>query len=241
VDALGRVRRGEWADPGKVTVAEYLERWERGRPVGFGVRATTANTNRFTGVGRDARAWAEHEERIARQSVPLAQDRLAEADSELRRLEAAHDARQAFDRREAWRHDRLAQIDERLEHHWADVVLSAVRQGDPLAYGPERLRQSRSTYAADLSRLEPGHALDRRRRGGWERDAALTAQPNKASRGSGELSAAVAELDQSIDACAPSPLQQSLAFRAEHRFHELDVLRHPPLHPDYGHELGLGR
>jgi integrase len=40
----GRIDRGEWADPGRITVGEYLERWEASRPVGFGMRATTANT-----------------------------------------------------------------------------------------------------------------------------------------------------------------------------------------------------
>ena len=47
VEALGRVQKGQWADPGKKTVGEYLETWERGRPVGFGLRATTANTYRY--------------------------------------------------------------------------------------------------------------------------------------------------------------------------------------------------
>ena len=44
VEMQGRLERGQWADPGRMTVREYLERWERGRPVGFGMRATTANT-----------------------------------------------------------------------------------------------------------------------------------------------------------------------------------------------------
>ncbi len=47
VEALSRVQTGQWADPGRMTVAEYLESWERGRPVGFGLRATTANTYRY--------------------------------------------------------------------------------------------------------------------------------------------------------------------------------------------------
>ena len=44
VEVQRRVDRGEWADPGRLTVGEYLERWEASRPVGFGMRATTANT-----------------------------------------------------------------------------------------------------------------------------------------------------------------------------------------------------
>src|SRR5579862_2301331 len=38
IEALDRVRRHELVDPGRLTVGEYLERWVRSRPVGFGVR-----------------------------------------------------------------------------------------------------------------------------------------------------------------------------------------------------------
>jgi len=44
VEALDRVHHGRFADPGRITVGEYLERWQKSRPVGFGVRVTTANT-----------------------------------------------------------------------------------------------------------------------------------------------------------------------------------------------------
>src|ERR1035437_1490153 len=44
LEAQGRLERGQWSDPGRMTVGEYLGRWERSRPVGFGMRATTANT-----------------------------------------------------------------------------------------------------------------------------------------------------------------------------------------------------
>ena len=47
VEALGRIQKGQWADPGRKTVGEYLEAWQAGRPVGFGLRATTANTYRY--------------------------------------------------------------------------------------------------------------------------------------------------------------------------------------------------
>ena len=44
VEVQRRQERGEWTDPGRLTVGEYLDRWEASRPVGFGMRATTANT-----------------------------------------------------------------------------------------------------------------------------------------------------------------------------------------------------
>jgi hypothetical protein len=47
IEALGRIQQGRWADPGEMTMREYLEAWERARPVGFGIRATTANTYRY--------------------------------------------------------------------------------------------------------------------------------------------------------------------------------------------------
>ena len=47
LDALGRVQRQEFAAPGRMTVGEYLDRWEKGRPVGFGLRETTANAYHY--------------------------------------------------------------------------------------------------------------------------------------------------------------------------------------------------
>ncbi len=47
VEALGRVQKGQWADPGRTTVGEYLEQWGQNRPAGLGIRATTANVYRY--------------------------------------------------------------------------------------------------------------------------------------------------------------------------------------------------
>jgi hypothetical protein len=44
VETQARIERGQWSDPGRLTVGEYLGRWEKALPVGFGLRATTANT-----------------------------------------------------------------------------------------------------------------------------------------------------------------------------------------------------
>lgn len=56
----------------------------------------------------------------------------------------------------------MAEIDDVLAHHWAEVVLGAARADDPLAFGVERLRAARATYAWDLERLLGKIPPDRR-------------------------------------------------------------------------------
>src|SRR5207244_8893054 len=126
--------------------------------------------------------------------IPVAKNSMDRADAEVRRLEATKQAREAFDRHEAWRPDRLAEIDDGLEHHWARTVLSAVREGDPLAYGPNRLRQARSTYAADLARMERTDRRDGRGLGHHQGATAATDHRASATTSRAELSATVAEL-----------------------------------------------
>ena len=198
--------------------------------------------HRVTRAGRDARLWAENEERLARESVPHARDRMEDADTQVDRLEGAIRARHAFDRTEAWRHDRLAEIDDGLEHHWARTVLSAVREGDPLAYGPDRLRRARSTYAVDLGLVEGDE--DRHRSGVGEHrgDRSQAGYKGMETSERAELSAVVAELDEAIEQWAPSPLERSAVFRpAKDRSPGLAGLNSPMHDLDHGHDLGLGR
>jgi hypothetical protein len=198
--------------------------------------------HRFTRAGRHGRDWAEGAERRARQDVPIAKDSMDGATAEVRRLESAKQAREAFDRREAWRDGRMAEIDDQLEHHWAGVVLSAVREGEPLTYGRERLEQARFTYAADLrgARADPareGHGLREH-----DGDVTLTSRQQPTVGGRGELSAVVAELDEAMETTAPTPLERSLSIRIDHgRSPALKELRPPPPRLEYGHDLGLGR
>ena len=190
--------------------------------------------HRLTSAGRYGRYRAEREDQIARDSVPLAKDGMDKAHAEVRRLEAAKKARQVFDREESWRHEHLAEIDHGLEHHWADVVLSALREGDPLAYGEERLRQARSTYSADLSRVERHE--DRELQGIVDEcgDAFRTTQ-RSTTAGRAELSTIVAELDDAIEACGPRPLEESITRGSvAQRPSELDPLSRPPLHATMG-------
>ena len=68
----------------------------------------------------------------------------------------------AWQAREEWRAERIDSLRDQLDHHWAPVVLGAVNQGDPLAYGVDRLRRAHATVATDLTRLEASLPPDRR-------------------------------------------------------------------------------
>jgi hypothetical protein len=194
--------------------------------------------HRLSGTGRYNRYRAEHKEQIARESMPVAKDRRDGADTGVRRLEAAKEAGQAFDRQEAWRHGRIADIDDRLEHHWAQTVLSAVREGDPLAYGSKRLQQARSTYAADLASVEQTEEGGLRYRGGTT--ATEHRSTTRASRA--ELSATVAEFDEALEACELTPIREEIVARsATEPARHLSGLCNPWLDRNYGPDLGLGR
>ncbi len=65
--------------------------------------------------------------------------------------------------RASWRVDRVAELDDTLAHHWADIVLRVVRADDPLAFGVQRLRHARTTYILDHQRLLDALPPDRHR------------------------------------------------------------------------------
>ncbi len=65
----------------------------------------------------------------------------AKVDVESNAVRARHD----WDAAHGWRSDRIAKIDDTLDHHWADVVLRAVRADDPLAFGVDALRHAAAT------------------------------------------------------------------------------------------------
>src|SRR5207302_311096 len=87
---------------------------------------------------------------------------LEQARAEAARYTAAVAARIRWDGAHAWRAERVAQIDDTLAHHWADVVLHAARAGDPLAFGVQRLRDARTTYYLDHQRILDALPPDRR-------------------------------------------------------------------------------
>ena len=74
--------------------------------------------------------------------------------SEVERVERAAEADKAWTTEHGWRIERVAEIDSQLAHHWATAVVAATHQGDPLAFGVERLRQAHRTTIEDLRALD---------------------------------------------------------------------------------------
>ena len=111
----------------------------------------------LAGLRRSVRLERDRAER----AVAEATERLGRAHAELRRgdgrvvdLEGHEATRVAFVAKTAWRFERMVAINAELDRHWSTATLAAVRQGDPLAFGIERLRAAQATYAADLARLD---------------------------------------------------------------------------------------
>lgn len=121
-------------------------------------------------------------------------------------------------------------------------MLSAVREGDPLAYGPDRLRQARSTFDRQPCQLEPDHGSERSRLVRTDRESSQVNQTGAAVAAASERSAIVAELDEVIEHWAPDLLRpSSLAASGQTRPHERDGLSRlaPPPVPDLN--VGLRR
>ncbi|HET7489359.1 MAG TPA: MobF family relaxase [Acidimicrobiales bacterium] len=101
--------------------------------------------------GRDERAAAQAALERARDNgasfVRLRrrhQERVAE-------LRAGQDRRCAYLDEHRWRRGRIAAIGAELERHWADAVLVAAGQDDPLAFGLDRLRAARAHFAGRVA------------------------------------------------------------------------------------------
>ena len=92
------------------------------------------------------------------QSLEHCRDQLDRRQRELTRLEAKQRATQDFDHTDAWRYQRIADLDQRLDRHWTEVVAAAARAGDPFVYGRDRLERA---YRSLLHRRQasPNDAL----------------------------------------------------------------------------------
>ncbi|HEY7174172.1 MAG TPA: AAA family ATPase, partial [Micromonosporaceae bacterium] len=110
--------------------------------------------------GRDAYAHAEAELRHATQRLWAAERNHTIADAAYRACEREEAAREAWDRVHGWRLDRVTDIRHELRHHWANAVLVAARDGEPLAYGHGRLHDARVFIGEELRRA--AHANRRR-------------------------------------------------------------------------------
>lgn len=111
--------------------------------------------------GRDEIARAEQAHQRAERRLGDAADALEKVRIGVAHFETAVSARDRWDRQHAWRVERVAEIDDTLAHHWADVTLRAVRADDPLAFGVERLRHARHTYRDDLQHINASLPPDR--------------------------------------------------------------------------------
>ena len=129
-------------------------------------------TRRLHDAGGLARVRRQGREAHARAVADLekATKRLRAASSQVRRsevgvaaLERAVGERVEWDGVHGWRLGDVARIQAELDHHRASVTLGAVRQGDPLAFGIDRLRGARATYAGALSAIEAALPVNRSR------------------------------------------------------------------------------
>lgn len=176
--------------------------------------------------------------------------------ADLATAESGQRQRQRWEHANQWRHDEIARIDDQLARHWADTVLDAAIDGDPLAYGLDRLRHATHTLADDISR--PDHHEILRTALQNHRHEAITAiyrgnrpAPDHLVNELGLLPepgpgrAAWAALALRIEECADSPpvepeREMSLL---ERRFRELG--RPSPIRPDHlitvADNLPLGR
>ncbi len=112
--------------------------------------------------GRDEITRADQALAGAQRRLARANDAVQSAFSDVAHHERAVTARAMWDQRYRWRLTRIGEIDDTLAHHWADVVLRAVRADDPLAFGIQALREARATYEADRARLRGDLPPDRR-------------------------------------------------------------------------------
>jgi hypothetical protein len=112
--------------------------------------------------GRDDIAAADNVLDRAHQQLDYATRALHEAQTRFQACEAAVAERTAWDRTHHWRLDHITEIDHTLADHSAQVTLAAVRGGDPLAFGIDRLRAACTTYQADLTTIVNALPPDRR-------------------------------------------------------------------------------
>ncbi|MGH9222313.1 MAG: AAA family ATPase [Acidimicrobiales bacterium] len=103
--------------------------------------------------GRAARLAAENRVAGAVDDLDRCKAVLATAQQGMNALVAHQAECDGFLGREGWRTVRIAAIDQELAHHWAPVVLAAVRNDDALAFGLHRLREARLTYVSQLDAL----------------------------------------------------------------------------------------
>ncbi len=146
------------------------------------------------GAGRAARARAESRLSDATGVLDQRRAEVADAGHRVGELQDHQRDREEFLAREGWRSSRIVAIDDELARHWAPVVLAAVHQDDPLAFGLDRVRAARVTYGTQLGRLI--RSLPPDRADALERSQAEAARARGAVA---EAQAAAAEASAALD------------------------------------------
>ena len=129
------------------TQHDTIQHWER--------VARQTSGPRLSRDKRETHRRAVNERNRALERLDDTQQQLRDARSQLATARLAQSKRERWEHANAWRHDAIADIDDRLDRHWAETVVSAAVEGDPLAYGLQRLRQAVHTLADDIS--QPDH------------------------------------------------------------------------------------
>jgi hypothetical protein len=152
----------------------------------------------------------------AQQGLEHCRSQLDQRPRELTRLEVTQRATQDFDTH-AWRYQRIADLDQRLDRHWTEVVVAAAQAGDPFAYGRDRLERAYRSLL-HCRQASPHEALVERQVCDLER-AVLTSRPGQ-------------RLER-------TPVDER-ACRVRQVGEWPELARNLQLERDHGHELGIG-
>jgi conjugative relaxase-like TrwC/TraI family protein len=117
---------------------------------------STAGLRRITPGGRARRADAEGRLAYRRYEVDVLEGRVAEHTALVAELAVSQNERDRHERANAWRTQRIAQLEQQLRDHWTDAVLGAARTGNPLAYGTSRLRSAHRRLTERACTLRSG-------------------------------------------------------------------------------------
>lgn len=110
---------------------------------------------RLTPSGWAHRADAEARLAFAHREAETLEQRLGSQKAHLAELNAARQERDRHGRTNAWRVERITDLERAIQNHWTDAVLSAARRGHPQAYGTSRLRSAHQHLAAKVRSPAP--------------------------------------------------------------------------------------
>jgi AAA domain len=128
------------------------------------VATSRTGLRRLTPGGRSQRADAEARLAHAHREVDALEQRYTAQAARFAELDAAQQQRDRRGRTNAWRADRITDLQRQIKDHWADAVLDAARSGHPHAYGTSRLRGAHQHLAAKVKEAERGDQSSREER-----------------------------------------------------------------------------